>query len=379
MSFNNCHRSRVGGLLYRLRGRRSLLGVVGVACAGLLAVSACSSGGSSGGSSGAAASGSASGGADVSYFHGKTITLVAPDNPGGSFDEYSRIIAPLMGKYLGATVNVENVPAGNTVVGQNTVAHAQPNGLTIGWLNSIEDVSFSIGAGSGGVNFDPNDEAMIGAPGQSIQVWVSDPSSSYKTWQSIVNSTQTVNTLDVTSGTADLYLRALYGAYGVKSKIVTGYESPKLLAAGFLRHDAPVAEEEFTVFADAISSGQAHPVLTSNAPPAGTKGLDGVPTIAQIAKQFPPKTAAGQAALQEVVSLTNLGAILFAPQGTPAGEQAALQAAAKSALSDASAVKQEVTEGLTPGFFSGQQTETQYKGALAHANLLKPYISPSSS
>jgi tripartite-type tricarboxylate transporter receptor subunit TctC len=352
-----------------------LLGIAGVACAGLLAVSACSSGGSSG----APASGSGSGGPDVSYFHGKTITMIAPDNPGGSFDQWSRLIAPAMGKYLGATVNVENIPAGNTVVGQNTLAHSQPNGLTIGWMNAIEDVSFSIGAGSGGVNFDPADLDMIAAPGQNISVWVTDPSSSYKSWQSIVDAAGPVNTLDVTSGTADLYERAVYGAYGVKSKIVTGYESSKLLAAGFLRHDAPVAEEEFTVFADAISAGQARPVLTSNSPPSGTKSLAGVPTIAQIAKQFPPKTAAGQAALQEVVSLTNLGAILFAPAGTPAGEQAALQAAAKSAFTSASVAKQEVTEGLTPGYFSGQQTETEYKAALAHANLLKPYISSSSS
>jgi tripartite-type tricarboxylate transporter receptor subunit TctC len=374
MSSPNCRRSRALGLLPHRPRRRSLLGIATLGCVVLLAASACSSGGSSGTSASAAASS----GPDLSYFHGKTITLVAPDNPGGSFDEYSRLIAPLMGKYLGATVNVENVPAGNTVVGQNTVAHAQANGLTIGWLNSIEDVSFTIGAGSGGLNFSPDDEDMIAAPGQSIQVWVTDPSSGYTSWQSIVNSKQTVSTLDVTSGTADLYLRALYGAYGVKSKIVTGYESSKLLAAGFLRHDAPVAEEEFTVFSDAISAGQARPVLISNSAPPGAKSLTGVPTISQIAEEFPPKTAEGKAALQEITSLVNLGAILFAPTGTPAGERAALQAAAKYALTSASVEKQEVTEGLTPGYFSGQQCQTAYTTALSHADLLKPYISSSS-
>jgi tripartite-type tricarboxylate transporter receptor subunit TctC len=240
-------------------------------------------------------------------------------------------------------------------------------------------VSFSIGAGSGGVNFDPADLDMIGAPGQNISVWVTDPSSSYTSWQSIVNSTQTVNTLDVTSGTADLYERALYGAYGVKSKIVTGYESSKLLAAGFLRHDAPVAEEEFTVFADAISAGQAHPVLVSNpalASNPGTKSIQGIPSIAQMAKQFPPKTAPEKAVLQEVLSLVSVpGNILSAAQGTPAGELAALQAAAKSALTSASVQKQAETEGLTPGYFSGPACLSGYKAALAHANLLKPYMS----
>lgn len=374
MSITNCHRSRVRGLRYRQSGRRSLLAIASMACAGLLTTSACSSGS---GTSASAPGGNS--GPDVSYFHGKTITMIAPDNPGGSFDQWSRLLAPAMGKYLGATVNVENIPPGNTVVGQNTLAHSQPNGLTIGWLNAIEDVSFSIGAGSGGVNFNPADEDMIAAPGQNITVWVTDPSSSYTSWQSIVNSSQPVSTLDVTSGTADLYLRTLYGAYGVKSKIITGYESSKLLAAGFLRHDAPVAEEEFTVFANAISAGEARPVLLTNpASPSdpATKSLLQVPTIAQMAKQFPPKTATEKAALQEILSLVSLpGNILSAAQGTPAGELAALRAAAQSALTSASVQKQAETEGLTPGYFSGQACQSDYKAALAHADLLKPYMS----
>ena len=44
-------------------------------------------------------------------FKGKTITLIAPDGPGGSYDSYARLFAPYLGQELGATVNVENVPA----------------------------------------------------------------------------------------------------------------------------------------------------------------------------------------------------------------------------------------------------------------------------
>ena len=39
-------------------------------------------------------------------------------------------------------------------------------------------------------------------------------------------------------------------------------------ATGFLRKDAPVAEEEFTVFQNAITANEARPVLISNAAPA---------------------------------------------------------------------------------------------------------------
>jgi tripartite-type tricarboxylate transporter receptor subunit TctC len=372
MSITSWHRSRVQGLRHRRPGRRSLLAITTMACVGL-AMSACSSSTSSPSAS------SSSSGPDISYFHGKTITMIAPDNPGGSFDEWSRLVAPAMGKYLGATVNVENIPAGNTLVGQNTLAGAQPNGLTIGWLNAIEDVSFAITGGSSGLNFNPADEAMIAAPGQNITVWVTDPSSPYPSWQSIVNSKQTVDTLDVTSGTANLYVRALYGAYGVKAKYITGYESSKLLAAGFLRHDAPVAEEEFTVFAAAISAGEARPVLLTNpASPSdpGTTSLLKVPSIEQIAKENPPTTAAGKAAMQELLDLVNLpGNILAAPKGTPSGELAALEAAAHYALTSASVEKQADTEGLVQGYFSGASCQSDYTAALTNINTLKPYMS----
>jgi tripartite-type tricarboxylate transporter receptor subunit TctC len=373
MSVTSCHSSRVQGLRHRGRGRRSLLTIAVMACLGLV-VSACAASGNS------ASASSSSSGPDLSYFHGKTITMIVPDNPGGSFDEWSRLIAPAMGKYLGATINVENIPAGNTVVGQNTMASSQPNGLTIGWLNAIEDVSFAItGGASAGVNFDPADMSMIGAPGQNNIVWVTDPSSSYSSWQSIVNSKQTVDTLDVTSGTADLYLRSVYGAYGVDAKYITGYESSKLLAAGFLRHDGPVAEEEFTVFSDAITANEARPVLDSNtASPSdpGTKSLLNVPSIAQIAQTDPPKTSAGKAALQEVVALTKLpGNILAAPKGVPSNELAALQAAAKYAFTNASVSKRAEGEGLSPGYFSGPASESGYKAAQANINVLKPYMS----
>jgi tripartite-type tricarboxylate transporter receptor subunit TctC len=374
VSVTECGRGRARGLRYRRAGRRSWPAIVSMACVALV-ISACASGSTKSDSA------TTSSAPDLSYFKGKTITMIAPDSPGGSFDQWSRLIAPAMGTYLHATVNVENIPPGNTVVGQNTLASAQPNGLTIGWLNAIEDVSFGITGGSSGLTFSPVKEDMIAAPGQNITVWVSDPSSQYTSWKSIVDSKSPVSTLDVTSGTANLYLRALYGAYGVNAKIITGYESSKLLAAGFLRHDAPVAEEEFTVFSDAISAHEARPVLITTAASAsdpGTKSLLKVPSIAQMAKEFPPKTATERAALAEVVALVNLpGNILSAPKGTPAGEVAALEAAAKYALTRSSVEQQADTEGLTPGYTSGAACQAGYKAAQAHINVLKPFMSSS--
>src|ERR1700758_1127565 len=105
-------------------------GAVAAVAASVRAVPACQPPGSS-------ASGSGNGGA--SYFKGKTITLISPDSPGGSYDSYARLFAPYVGQELGATINVEDISAAGTLQGSNQMAASAPNGLTIGMRNEGGD------------------------------------------------------------------------------------------------------------------------------------------------------------------------------------------------------------------------------------------------
>ncbi|MCL6636437.1 MAG: tripartite tricarboxylate transporter substrate binding protein [Alicyclobacillus sp.] len=63
-----------------------------------------------------------------------TITLIVPDNPGGSMDTSGRILAEYLPKYLPnhPSVIVKNMPGGNDSVGINTVLQAKPDGYTLG-------------------------------------------------------------------------------------------------------------------------------------------------------------------------------------------------------------------------------------------------------
>ena len=92
-------------------------------------------------SSGSGSGTAASGGGGASYFKGKTITLISPDSPGGSYDSYARLFAPYLGQELGATINVEDVSGAGTLQGSNQMAAAAPNGLTIGMVNVGGDIA----------------------------------------------------------------------------------------------------------------------------------------------------------------------------------------------------------------------------------------------
>lgn len=338
--------------------------------------SSASSTSANGAGNAAGASSQAASGAGASFFNGKTITLISPDAAGGSFDLWSRLLAPVMANYLHATVNVEDVAGGNTVVGQNQAAAANPDGLTLGWINSNQDLSFKI-TGKGTTAFTPEDQELLGGPGQNTVVWVTSPSSKLSTWQDVL-STDSLSSLDVTSGTADLYERAMYCAYGIKPKIVTGYENAKAIEAGFLRGDAPIAEEEVSVFSDAITSNKATPVLYSVLPPASslTPFLKKAQSIAEVAEQNPPPNASGKAILAEVQKLAVVpNNILFAPKGTPASEVSVLGAAVHAALSDKNVQAQAIKEGLTPGDTTGPEALTSLKAVFAGASLLKPCLS----
>lgn len=61
----------------------------------------------------------------------RNVTIVVPFAPGGSTDVVTRLMAERMSQSLGRAVQVENRPGGNTIVGAEAVARAQPDGHTL--------------------------------------------------------------------------------------------------------------------------------------------------------------------------------------------------------------------------------------------------------
>lgn len=65
----------------------------------------------------------------------RAISMVVPYAAGGSTDGLARIVAQAMGENLGQTVVVENLGGGGTVIGNQRVTRAAPDGYTITFGN----------------------------------------------------------------------------------------------------------------------------------------------------------------------------------------------------------------------------------------------------
>lgn len=61
----------------------------------------------------------------------KPVTFIVGWPPGGSTDYVARVIAPELGKQLGTSVVVDNVPGAGSVLGFQKASNAQPDGYTV--------------------------------------------------------------------------------------------------------------------------------------------------------------------------------------------------------------------------------------------------------
>ncbi len=64
----------------------------------------------------------------------KLITMIEPHAAGGATDRAARVLAPLMEKELGGSIQIVNRPGAATQVGTAALAASKPDGYTIGYV-----------------------------------------------------------------------------------------------------------------------------------------------------------------------------------------------------------------------------------------------------
>lgn len=320
----------------------------------------------------------------LNYYRGKTITLVSPDSPGGGFDQWARLLQPALAAYLHATVDISNIPAGNTVAGQDFVAKAQPNGLTVGWLNAgpdIEDTILHLPA----LNFNPIREAFLGAtaPGQTAIVSLNTASCSQ--WSSFANlvtkssSGNQVSEVLQTAGTGTFFMLMTNAAFGIHYRPLTGYQSTNAQVQGFVRGDGCVAEMPASVADPLVKAGKAKALALSvplQKSSAIARDFAGVPTIAQEAAALSShiKTQAQRNALVALSDVNASTRVFFTASAVPSPQVTALRTAFQWAMANGTLKSKAIAEGNPVGYETGDLAKQQYQTFLKDAAREVPVL-----
>lgn len=313
-------------------GRVASAVTLGVTAAVFLTACSSSGGGSTGDSTGSPVGGSG-------FYKGKKITYIVPNAPGTAPAQQIVALAPYIEKYLGATVQIQ-YNSGNSIIGQNQVASAKPDGLTVGELTLQTDLT-QLYFDSEKVNFALDKVTYFGSPAQENEILVACAGSKYTSMEQLLTAGEPVSSLIVKSTLVEKWERLLYSAYGIDGKFLTGYTATTQ-KAGCQRGDGAISGGGVSNFVSADHTAMAPnetPLLLSGPMPDDSPAAflnDKVPTLTEFAKQHPPTGANGQEIVTELVSFLDPNKprwSTFGPAGVPQERVDELAAAMKYAAS----------------------------------------------
>lgn len=312
--------------------------------------------------------------AATNFFAGKTLTMIVPYGPGGGYDRWVRLLAPVFKAELGlAQVRVENRPGGGGLVGTDALYMAKPDGLTIGDTNGAGDL-FSQMAGAAGVRFKSEKLNWIGRPDDDPDAIAVHPSGPYKTFDDMIalKGTKKVFQCLATGKGSSSYNGAVItlNAFSVPFRMVAAFRGSHQLKATFVTGDGDGATLSISDFAE-LGPDKQRVVIVMSAEPSSM--LPGAPTVIQEGQKhhLSKEKMAGLSAMAGVLSM---GHAFVAPPGVPADRLQALRAAFAKAFKNKSFVAKAKKAHLYVGYASAQKLQEWADLAFKNRDVLTPLL-----
>ena len=148
----------------------------------------------------------------------KPVTIIVPSAVGGTADIHARLVAPYLEKALGQQFVVVNKPGAGSAIGHREIAHAKPDGYTIGIVATPESpVNTALRAKEAGYKND--DFALVASftrmPG-ALQVMADGPFKNINDFVAYAKANPGKLTVGVSSDAWMLHVLELEQAFGIK-------------------------------------------------------------------------------------------------------------------------------------------------------------------
>lgn len=268
------------------------------------------------------------------FYRGKRLTLVTAASVGGGYDQYARLLAKHMPRFIpgNPTIVVQNMVGAEGIRAANFLYNvAAQDGSVIGGLSRNNGLVKFYDTGNASVQFDARRFHWLGSPQQEIGLFVVRTQKGATSIEALKGIGVVVSSTARTAPTS-IYPRMLNALYGTRIKIVEGYAGSQecLLAVERNEVDGHVSGGSSAAFRARIS-----PWLKSYAKVILQMGMSrdaAFPDIPTALEVMP--TEEGRQLFEIAFAEQVMGRPFLMPPGVPADRVAVMRAAFDAAVRD---------------------------------------------
>ena len=297
----------------------------------------------------------------AAFFKGKTVRIIVGFGAGGGYDAYARMIEPYLGRALGATVIVENLPGAGGVTALNRTYVAPADGLNMMLVNGTA-AGLSQIVGQSGVQYDLSNFGHLGLVSASPWVWLVNPTNPLVTTaQEALKPGLKIRwgasgPIDGMSDGAAVTCEALK----LDCKIVIGYKGTADVALAVQRGEMDSLYLSDTSANNYVKSNQNRPVASMSR--EKSRFFPELPTIFEAVKLTPEQ----EWWFDFRATLDNLGRILVVPPNMPADRLAYLQGVVDKVLHDPALIAEGEKSQRYVGFQDAEKTRAMVMSVIAN-------------
>jgi tripartite-type tricarboxylate transporter receptor subunit TctC len=290
------------------------------------------------------------------FFRGKRLTLITAASVGGGYDQYARILAKHMPKFIPGepTIVVQNMTGAEGIRAANYLYNVAPqDGSVIGGLSRNNGLARFYDVANSSIQFDARKFHWLGSPQQEIGLFILNTKTGLKSIEELKGHEITASSTAHSAPTS-IYARMLNAMYGTKIKVVEGYAGSQecLLAVERNEVDGHVSGGSSGAFrariAPWLKSGATRVILQQGM--VRDAAFPDIPTAIEIVTKPEDKQMFEIAFAEQV-----MGRPFVMPPGVPADRVKVLRDAFDAAVKDPALLEDAKTQNMEIDPVSGAE------------------------
>lgn len=287
------------------------------------------------------------------FYKDNVIKWIVPYDPGGGYDDYSRMIAPFLEKYTGSRIDIVNMPGSGGMKGAVEIFNSPNDGTYVGIINGSAMVTNQL-AEIEGANYRVGQYSYLGRIVSDPRVFVAASNSGIDSFEDMQSDGETA-VVGATGLGGSTYVDAVIigEVFGIDQKVVHGFDRSGDIRTAMLRGDVDAMWGSLGSALKGIEAGE-HKVIL-HAEKETRPEFGGAPSIYEWAEAHAEDKDRAMKILKSWEALNAVGRPVAGPPGIPEDRLDFLQEAFAKAMNDPEFVAQGQETGRDLLFATGDE------------------------